>query len=170
MSYGHVRYFQNCPNTGLLHYFSDSLGFVSHIGIPETGGHLWRRAKPFLPLSSYSSSHHLEVCFVHISGWCFYMQYWFLWIKLPDVFISSRVTNYIICSSMTDPASVRKAFEEATKLGGLWGPVASTPSTKGCCSLIWLVFLGHLSYMVVSGDLLSQNKAKGGFSSPCSLV
>ena len=68
---------------------------VSHIGIPETGGHLWRRAKPFLPLSSYSSSHHLEVCFVHISGWCFYMQYWFLLIKLPDVFISSRVTNYI---------------------------------------------------------------------------
>ena len=51
--------------------------------------------KNLSPLSSYSSSHHLEVCFVHISGWCFYMQYWFLLIKLPDVFISSRVTNYI---------------------------------------------------------------------------
>ena len=47
------------------------------------------------PLSSYSSSHHLEVCFVHTSGWCFYMQCWSLLIKLPDVFISSRVTNYI---------------------------------------------------------------------------
>ena len=71
------------------------------------------------PLSSYSSSHHLEVCFVHTSGWCFYMQCWSLLIKLPDVFISSRVTNYITavkrhpCQMFTQPASKARNRQKA---------------------------------------------------------
>ena len=34
MSYGHAQYFQNCPDTGLLHYFSERTrnqnGLFSH--------------------------------------------------------------------------------------------------------------------------------------------
>ena len=62
---------------------------------------------------------------------------------------------------MTDPASVRKAFEEATKLGGLWGPVASTPSTKGCCSLMALKNRLEMLVLDVSSHVFIGNTLNG---------
>jgi len=44
--------------------------------------------------------------------------------------------GFMEVSAKTDPESVKRAFEEAARLGGLWGPVPQDQEPKSCCSLI----------------------------------